>query len=263
MKRNLFKLYGKFFSMNLKTQLQYKGSFVMMFIGQFLTAFSGFLMIYFLFDRFNEVENFTINEVLICYSVSHISFSLSEIFARGFDTFGSMIRSGDFDRILLRPGSTIFLVLASKMDFTRFARVINGIIIMIFAVASSGVVWDAMKVFTYILMVIGGTVLFSSLFLIFAAFCFFTTEGLEFMNIFTDGGREFGQYPLSIYGENVLKFLTFIVPMALFQYYPFLYLIGRVDNILNCFVPLGTFLFVIPAYIFWRIGLRHYKSTGS
>ena len=43
MKRNVFKLYGKFFSMNLKTQLQYKGSFVMMFIGQFLTAFSGFI----------------------------------------------------------------------------------------------------------------------------------------------------------------------------------------------------------------------------
>ncbi len=261
--KSLLKLYGKFFGMNLKTQLQYKGSFLMMFFGQFLTAFSGFLMIYFLFDRFNAVENFSVNEVLLCYATAHISFALSEIFARGFDTFGTLVRSGDFDRILLRPGSTIFLVLCSKMDFTRFAKVLNGIVIMVFAIINSGVTWDFMKVITYILMVISGTALFSALFLIYASLCFFTTQGLEFMNIFTDGGREFGQYPLSIYGENVLKFLTFVIPMALFQYYPFLYLIERTDNIINCFLPLGTFLFMIPAYIIWRVGLRHYKSTGS
>ena len=72
--KSLLKLYGKFFGMNLKTQLQYKGSFLMMFFGQFLTAFSGFLMIYFLFDRFNAVENFSVNEVLLCYATAHISF---------------------------------------------------------------------------------------------------------------------------------------------------------------------------------------------
>ncbi|MBE6730361.1 MAG: hypothetical protein E7564_01580 [Ruminococcaceae bacterium] len=263
MKQNKFKIYGKFFSINLKTQLQYKGSFVMMFFGQFLTAFSGFMMIYFLFDRFNAVKDFSINEVLLCYSVSHISFSLSEVFVRGFDAFGSTVRTGDFDRILLRPGSTIFLILCSKMDFTRLAKALNGVIIMIFAVINAGIIWDGMKIFTLVLMVLCGMALYSALFLIYAALCFYTTQGLEVMNIFTDGGREFGQYPLSVYGENVLKFLTFVVPMALFQYYPFLYLTGRVNSMVYCFLPLGTLPFMIPAYIIWRVGLKHYKSTGS
>jgi ABC-2 type transport system permease protein len=83
------------------------------------------------------------------------------------------------------------------------------------------------------------------------------------MNIFTDGSREFGKYPLSIYGEGVLKLLTYVIPIALFQYYPFLYLIGHTSNRLMIILPLVGFLFVIPCYCFFRLGLSKYQSTGS
>ena len=83
------------------------------------------------------------------------------------------------------------------------------------------------------------------------------------MNIFTDGSREFGRYPLSVYGEGVLKFYTYVIPIALFQYYPFLYLIGRSDDFRLSLLPLLGFLFVIPCYAFFRFGLHHYQSTGS
>ncbi|MBQ4353518.1 MAG: ABC-2 family transporter protein, partial [Clostridia bacterium] len=86
---------------------------------------------------------------------------------------------------------------------------------------------------------------------------------LEFMNIFTDGGREFGSYPLAIYGDAVLKFFTYIIPMALWQYYPLLYLIGKTDNRLYMFAPLASVVFLVPCYLLWRIGVRHFRSTGS
>lgn len=34
-----------------------------------------------------------------------------------------------------------------------------------------------------------------------AAFAFYTLDGLEFMNILTDGAREYGKYPIGIYGK--------------------------------------------------------------
>jgi ABC-2 type transport system permease protein len=105
--------------------------------------------------------------------------------------------------------------------------------------------------------------LFSGLFVIYAAICFFTTEGLEFMNIFTDGGREFGSYPIAVYGERVLKFFTFVVPLALVQYYPFLYLVDQAEHRWYALTPLAAWLFLIPCAILWKVGLRHYKSTGS
>ena len=72
---------------------------------------------------------------------------------------------------------------------------------------------------TLIFMILGGIVLFAGVYLIFAGLCFFTLEGLEFINILTNGMREHGRYPLSIYGKGVLTFCTYIVPYALVQYY--------------------------------------------
>ena len=259
----MFKLYLKFLGINLKSQMQYKSSFFMMFMGQFLVAFSGFIGIYFMFSRFSTVKGFTFGEVLLCFSAVNISFALSEIFVRGFDAFSSMISNGEFDRILLRPRNTIFMILASKMDFSRLGKLIQGVIVVVVAVPASGVLWTWDKVVTYLFMIFMGIMVFSGLYVIYAALCFFTTEGLEVMNIFTDGAREFGQYPVSIYGEGVLRFLTFVVPLALVQYYPLLYILGRETDVVYMLCPLFSVLFLIPSYILWRIGLRHYKSTGS
>ena len=83
------------------------------------------------------------------------------------------------------------------------------------------------------------------------------------MNIFTDGMREYGKYPLAVYGRDILTFYTYVIPFALVQYYPFLYLIGRVDSPLYLLLPPLSALFLVPALILWRIGVRHYRSTGS
>ena len=112
-------------------------------------------------------------------------------------------------------------------------------------------------------MVICGAFIFFALFLIYAAFTFFTIEGLEFMNVLTDGGREFGTYPYSIYGDNILKFLTYVIPLALFQYYPLLYLLEWERDLTYMLAPLAGLLILPPAYAFWRYGLYRYKSTGS
>jgi len=112
-------------------------------------------------------------------------------------------------------------------------------------------------------LIISGVVVFASLFLIYAGICFFTLEGLEFMNVFTDGGRSFGQYPFVIYGNHILKFFTFVIPHALFQYYPLLYVLGRETSKLYMFAPFAAMLFIIPSYAFWRFGVRKYKSNGS
>ena len=112
-------------------------------------------------------------------------------------------------------------------------------------------------------MISCGTVVFLGLYIVQASFSFFTTEGLEVMNILTRGGQMFGRYPFSIYGRGVLKFLTYVIPLALFQYYPLLYLTDKSQNMFYIFTPLLSLLFLIPCYLLFCIGLRYYKSTGS
>ncbi|MDD2502283.1 MAG: ABC-2 family transporter protein [Clostridia bacterium] len=257
------RLYIKYASIILRSQMQYMASFVMTSIGQFLTAFTTFLGMYFMFSRFNSVDGFSFSEVLLCYAVILTAFSLAECFVRGFDAFSGIISNGEFDRIMVRPRNEILQVLASRIEFSRIGRLLQAIAIFIYAIPTSGVIWSSDKILTVILMIIGGFLVFSGLFIIYASVCFFTIEGLEFMNIFTDGGRELGKYPLSVYGEGIMKFFTYIIPITLFQYYPFLYLIGRTDNKFYMILPLVGIPFLIPCLMFWKFGVRHYKSTGS
>ena len=257
------KLYLKFIAIQLKSQMQYKASFFMTAVGQFLISFSAFLGVYFMLSRFHSVKGFEFSEILICFSVVLTSFAISECFVRGFDVFPRLIQSGNLDRILLRPRNEVFQVLTSNIEFTRFGRLLQALLMLAYAVPTSGIVWSFDKIMTVVIMIIGGIAVFSSLFVLYAGISFFTVEGLEFMNIFTDGTKEFGKYPVSIYGKGILKFYTYVVPIALFQYYPFLYLVGRSDSIGLIFLPLLGFLFMIPCYCFFRFGLRRYKSTGS
>ena len=257
------KLYFKYLSMLLKSQLQYKASFIMTAIGQFLVSFTTFLGVYFMFSRFHKVDGFTLAETMICFSVMLTAFSLAECFVRGFDVFPRLIKSGDLDRILVRPRSVVFQVLTSNVEFTRVGRLLQALLMLAYAIPNCGVVWTVGKAFTVLSMILGGLAVFTGLFMLYAGISFFTIEGLEFMNIFTDGSREFGKYPISIYGESVLRLLTYVVPIALFQYYPFLYLVGRSDTWQLSLLPLLGFVFIFPCYAFFRFGLHKYRSTGS
>ncbi len=257
------KLYTRFLLIHIKAQMQYKASFFLTLLGQFFTSFTALLAVFFMFNRFNEVDGFALEEVLLTLATILLAYSLAECFARGFDLFPRMIGNGQFDRILVRPRNIIFQVLASTIEFTRLGRMFQAILVFVYAIPNSSVVWTANRVLTLILMVLCGTILFFFLFLIYASFSFFTIEGIEFMNIFTDGAREFGRYPFSIYGEEVLKILTYIIPIALIQYYPLLFLLGRETSILYMLSPVISLFFGIPAYSFWRFGLKKYKSTGS
>lgn len=257
------KLYGKYLSIHIRSMMQYKASFFLTALGQFLTSFNAFLGVFFLFQRFHSVAGFTYQEVLLCFGIMLLEFSLAEAFARGFDTFPTMLANGEFDRILVRPRNEIFQVLASKVEFTRLGRVLQAVVMFVYGIAASHIQWDFSKVLTVIFMLLGGSLVFTGIFLIYAAISFFTLEGLEFMNVLTDGAREYGKYPVSVYGKRVLQFCTFVVPYALIQYYPLLYLLGRSENPLCIVLPLIAGVFLLPCWLLWRLGVRHYKSTGS
>lgn len=257
------RMYGRYVSMIVKSSMQYKASFFMFVTGQFLVSFNVFLGVFFMFQRFHSVKGFTFQEVVLCFSIMLLEFSLAEMYARGFDVFPSMVRQGDFDRILLRPRSAVLQVLGSRFELTRIGRMLQSVLMFGYAVGSSEVRWSAGKILAVVFMLAGGSALFTAMFMIGAAFSFFTTEGLEFMNVFTDGAREYGKYPLSVYGKRMLMITTFLLPYALVQYYPLMYLLGRRDNPAYIVLPLLAALFIVPAYLFWRVGVRHYKSAGS
>lgn len=257
------KLYINFITLNLKSKMQYKASFLLTTLGQFITAFTSFFGLYFIFSRVNSVDDFTYGQVFLCFAVVMATFSLGEMFGGGLAAFSRLLGNGEFDRALVRPRNIILQILIPNMDFTRLGLLVQAAIVLCYAIPLSGIAWTWGKILTLCLMILCGSALFFGLFLFNAACSFFTVENLNFMNIFTYGARQFGRYPFSVYGKGVLKFLTFVIPLALFQYYPLLYLLDREQNPLFMFLPVIALLFLIPSYALFRLGLSRYKSTGS
>ena len=257
------KLYFKYISMHLRSQMQYKSQFFLSTLGQFLVAFGTFLGLQFLFDRFDHVGGFAYEEVLIGFAVMMLAFSASELIGRGFDRFPILLGNGGFDRVLVRPRNEIFQVLASQVEFTRLGRFVQAVAVLVYALPRTGIDWTWDKIAVLCLMIACGALVFFGLFMVYASFTFFTVQGLEFMNILTDCSREHGRLPFGVYGDGILKFLTYVVPLALIQYYPLLYLVGRTDQVRFALAPLASLIFLVPCWAFFRFGLRHYKSTGS
>lgn len=259
----MFKLYIMAFKTHFMSQLQYKFSFFMTILGQFIVSFTAFIGLSFIFLKFKAVDGFTYQQVLLCYSSVLMSFAIGECLGKGFDKFPDMLSNGNFDRILVRPRSPIYQVLLANMDFSRIGRFVQAIIVLIYALPRSGVSWRWDKVITIICMIVCNSILFINLYFLEASISFFTVESLEVINIFTDGGYEFGKYPFGIYGKYVLRFLTYVIPLALVQYYPLLYLIEKETSIFYMLCPIISLLFIIPCYLIWIYGLQKYKSTGS
>lgn len=257
------KLYLHYVSIQIRSMMQYKKSFIMNVLGQFLASFNAFAGLHFLFMRFHSIAGYSYSEVLLCFSVTLMEFSLAECVARGFDSFSKIVRQGAFDRIMTRPRNEILQVLGNNFELTRIGRMVQAAIVFVYGISKSGTEWNVDRAMAVLFMLIGGTGVFSGIFLINAALCFFTLEGLEFINIFTDGAREYGQYPIDIYGKRMTRFCTFVIPYALVQLYPLKYLTGRSDNVFYIFLPLAALLFLVPCYALWRFGVRKYKSSGS
>ncbi|MDC3416860.1 ABC transporter permease [Aquibacillus salsiterrae] len=258
-------IFGKYLSILLKAQMQYRVSFLLLSFGQFFVPFSVFAGLYFLFEQFGQIKGWSFYEVGLCFAIIHMAFAISECFGRGFDSFSQLVASGDFDRLLVRPRSTVLQVLGSKFEFTRIGRLLQSLTVLIIVLVHIEIDWTIAKVITMMLMVVSGVFIFVGIFILAATLCFWTIQAIEVANIFTDGGREIAQYPLDIYKKWVTRFFTFVIPFATTNYIPLNYLLGKTDSsdLFYVFIPLAGILFILPCLLIWHYGVKHYRSTGS
>lgn len=256
------KLYLKFFKMHLNSQLQYRASFILSFISQFIVFFGYYFTILCLFDNFSNIKGFTLYEVLLTFSIIQFGFAFCETFFRGMDVFDELIISGNFDKLLLRPRNIMFQVFTEDMSLVRIARLLQALIILIIALVKINIDWDIYKIITVIFMLMSSILIFLGIFILAASYCFVTVKGLEVRNVFTDGGKHMAQYPIGIFKKGFKFIFTFIIPYGFVNYYPLLYILGKNNNKLFMFSPLITVLYLIPCIIVFYKGIKKYSSTG-
>lgn len=258
------RMYFKYLSLQMKTAFEYRGSLAFNMISSALTTVATFFGILCLFEKFNTVGGYTINQVLITYSIVTFSFAIAECFFRGFDQFDKLVQTGELDRLLIRPRSIFLQVLGSKAEWNKLGRMFFSGGIIIYALLNANIVWSAMKVVVVLLTILGTIIMFVALFMIYASVSIFTIEGLEAVNIITNGGRDLCYYPLDIYSGFFKRIFTFIIPFACINYLPLQYLLGfEGAGLIYALSPLFSIVFFAICLGIFQWSLTKYKSTGN
>ena len=263
------RLYLRYLSISVQSQLQYRVSFILMSVGHFFVTATEIFAIWVLFARFKNLGGWQLEEVALFYGIINVAFAIAESVGRGFDDFPNLVRTGEFDRMLARPRSTVLQVAAREIHLMRIGRLSQGLLVLFWASGALQVDWTMAKGALMGFAIFGGMCLFIGLFVLQATMAFWTVESLELMNMVTYGGTEAAQYPIPIYRPWFQKLFIFVIPLACVTYYPALAILEREDGmsqtdpIFHWIAPAVGVLFLAVSLRIWEFGVRHYRSTGS
>ena len=165
--------------------------------------------------------------------------------------FGTdFVKTGAFDRVLLRPRSPALQLVGYDFRLSRFGPPGAGDRGARHRQRQPELPLGAAALALALWAITGGVALFCGLFVLQATPAFWTVQSLEAANALTYGGIQAAQFPLSLYAGWFRSFLIFVVPLGCVAYYPVVALLGRHD-------PLGApdwFLPMAPAAGFAFLG---------
>jgi ABC-2 type transport system permease protein len=252
----------------IRSTMAYRASFAMTVVSGLLVTGLDFVAILLMFGQVDTLGGYSLPEVALLYGLSATSFGFADLAIGSMDRLGGRVRDGTLDTLLVRPAPVLAQVAADRFALRRVARITQGLLILGYGLAALDVDWTLLKVLLVPVTLVSGAVIFCAVFVAGAAFTFVAQDASEVQNAFTYGGTTLLQYPPTVFGKDLVRGVTFVLPLAFVNWVPAAYVLGRP-------YPLGLpewTAFASPlvaagccalAGVAWRAGLRSYRSTGS
>lgn len=256
-------LYWVFLINRLKILMEYRANFLIGASSTIILQAAGLLTIWIVMSQVPSLNGWSLDQVLLIYGLVTLAKSVNHMFADNLWTIGrSYIRTGGFDRFLVRPIDPLFHLLADRFCHDGIGNFLVGAVLVAKASASLGIPWTPLNLFYLALSVLSGGVIFIALNLISAVSAFWIMDSIPVTRLVFDN-HLFAQYPLTIYPKAIGIWLTWVIPYGFASFYPASYLLGREIGALAWLSPLIALVLMLLAYRFWLFGLKHYGSTGS
>ncbi|MGW0937382.1 ABC transporter permease [Streptomyces sp. NPDC002666] len=260
--------YGLIVAMWLRSTMAYRTSFVMTTFGNFAATAFDFVTILLMFSHIDALGGYTLPEIALLYGSAGTAFGLADLLMGSMDRLGRRVRDGTLDTLLVRPVPVLAQVAADRFALRRLGRVSQGALVFGYALVTLDIDWTVAKVLLVPLMVLSGAAIFAAVFVAGAAFQFVAQDASQVQNSFTYGGATLLQYPPTVFATDLVRGVTFVVPLAFVNWLPALYVLGRdyplgLPDWVAFLPPLVAGACCAVAGLAWRAGLRAYRSTGS
>lgn len=252
----------------IRSQLAYRASFALDVVAQLIGQSIELVAILVVFTQVTNLGGFDRGEVVLMYALAATAFGIADLAVGQIEELPAYIRTGELDVLLLRPLGTLAQILSADVALKRVGRVVAGLAVLGYALATSGIEWTPVRVLVAATAPLTGAVIFASVWVAANTVSFWLVDGREVANSVTYGSNFATSYPITVYGPWLRRVLCFAVPGAFVAYFPALALLGRPDPLgfpvwLQYAAPLVAALAVGGAALVWRTGVRRYQGTGS
>lgn len=255
--------------MSVHTRMQYRVDTFVATLAVFVRESANIVAIYLALLKFDRINDWDINELLFLYSILFLTYAIVVSLFADLRQFSDTIREGRFDRLLVRPRSLLLQLVLNNADLMATAgHGTLGVLLFLVSAGRVGIHWNAASILYYIGAIIGGVLIQGGMFLFFSSLCFYFVEVNSIRSIFFWEMRKFAGYPISIYHKLIQGLLIYVVPFAFVNYFPAQYLLRKGDmanypEIYIYIAPLVGVLVYTAAYLFWRVSVKRYVSTGN
>lgn len=261
-------LYIEFIKIRMQSMMEYRSAFLWGAVAQATSYAAELALVWIMISQFKTMGTWGPYEVLLLYGLNLLSYALAGFFLYNpHSQLPIMIKSGDFDELLIRPLNPFLYIITRMFNYGYFSHFIisTGIIVLCFI--KLGIILTPVKVLFLIIVVISGALIQSAAFLFISVPAFWITDTSS-LGFFLGSVKDFIKYPISIYPSVIQVLLTLVIPYAFISFYPSQYFLEKSDFLM--FNPIfqflcpviGVLLFAI-AYKFWCFGIKNYSSTGS
>lgn len=257
------RMYFDLLAQNIKTKLEYRVNFFIGGVSTLAGQVAGLLTLWVVMETIPTLKGWTLHQLLLIYGLLVLSKSLNHMFADNLWRLGwAYIRTGDFDRYLVRPVNPLFHLIADRFCEDGIGNFVVGLGLLIYSSMALDIPWTFFNVMYTLLMVLSGGLVFFGINLITASLSFWMTDSLPLMwGVFET--HEFAKYPLKIYHTSVNVVFTWILPFGIASYYPASYLLGHPVGWLAWIAPVVALVLVFVGYGVWKTGLSRYTGAGS
>ncbi|MEV6110439.1 ABC transporter permease [Streptomyces sp. NPDC051940] len=255
-------------AMWVRSTMAYRASFALNALGHFAICFLDFATIVIMFSHIDTLAGFSLAGMAVLYGATGLSLGLADLVLGNIERIGTRVRDGTLDTLLVRPVPVYAQIAADRFALRRLGRVTQASLVLGWGLWAADVAWTPTAVVLVPVMVLAGAGIYGAVFTLGAAFQFWAGDAAEVQASFTYGGNTLLQYPPGVFAKDVVRGVTYVLPLAFVNWLPALRILGRPDPLglpgwVDFASPLVAVLCGAVAALAWRAGLRSYRSTGS
>ncbi len=259
--KHYLEVYWKFIETSFTQAASFRVSFVLLLIMDLFFYFSVLASVYFIFNHVEVIGIWKRDQMLFFLSfmlaVNHLHMTM---ISENFWELSYLIRTGGMDFNLLKPTHSLFI---SFFRHFRPATVLNGIATWSFLIYFGSKI--NLGVISWILLpflVLLAFMLTALLEMIISVSMFWLVEGFG-INFLRMQFQQLSRWPDFIYGKNVRRVLTILLPLLLVGSAPVRFLLDFSDYQLLVGMIFANFVLFKILLWAWDKGLQKYDSASS